>query len=170
MAAVRVYGPRMINREQYRDAMARLGAAVNVVATDGPGGRRGFTASAVCSVTDSPPTLLVCCNRAHDTHEALTRNGVLSVNTLAGSQTALSDVFAGVGGHADRFIVGEWDVAETGAPMLRGAAVAFDCRIVHVRDVGTHSVFFAEVDAARLGDANEGLMYFARSYHALRPA
>ena len=35
--------------------MARLGAAVNVVTTDGPAGRYGFTASAVCSVTDDPP-------------------------------------------------------------------------------------------------------------------
>ena len=39
-----------------------LSAAVNVVTTDGPAGRHGFTASAVCSVTDNPPTLLVCMN------------------------------------------------------------------------------------------------------------
>ncbi len=54
-----------IVREHYRDAMARLGAAVSIVTTDGPAGRAGFTASAVCSVTDDPPTLLVCMNRSH---------------------------------------------------------------------------------------------------------
>ena len=48
--------------------MARLGAAVNIITTDGPGGKRGFTASAVCSVTDSPPTLLVCLNRSSDSN------------------------------------------------------------------------------------------------------
>jgi len=52
-----------VSREQFRDAMARLGAAVNIVTTDGTAGRAGFTASAVCSVTDDPPTLLVCLNR-----------------------------------------------------------------------------------------------------------
>lgn len=160
----------MIERDRYRDAMARLGAAVNVIATDGPAGRAGFTASAVCSVTDAPPTLLVCCNRANDSHDPLIRNGVLSVNTLAGHQTELSDVFAGIGGHANRFVVGDWSAGMTGAPLLGGAAVAFDCRIVHVREVGTHSVFFAEVEAALLGDASEGLIYFARRYHALRQA
>ncbi len=36
--------------------MARLAAAVNIVTTDGPAGRAGFTATAVCSVTDEPPT------------------------------------------------------------------------------------------------------------------
>ena len=55
-----------VEKQPYRDAMARLGAAVNVITTDGPGGRAGFTASAVTSVTDTPPTLLVCANRAND--------------------------------------------------------------------------------------------------------
>ncbi len=51
--------PKVASRD-YRDAMACLGAAVNIVTTDGRAGRAGFTASAVCSVTDNPPTLLVC--------------------------------------------------------------------------------------------------------------
>lgn len=159
----------MVERDNYRNAMARLGAAVNVIATDGVAGRRGFTASAVCSVTDAPPTLLVCCNRSHDTHDALVRNRVMSVNTLSAGQSEVSDVFAGVVGNGDdRFATGEWAILSTGAPVLAGAAVAFDCRIVHVHDVGTHSVFFGEVDAVRLGDATEGLIYFARGYHPVR--
>ena len=55
-----------VEKQAYREAMARLGAAVNVITTDGPGGRAGFTASAVCSVTDTPPTLLVCANRTNE--------------------------------------------------------------------------------------------------------
>ena len=159
----------MVERDNYRNAMARLGAAVNVIATDGVVGRRGFTASAVCSVTDAPPTLLVCCNRSHETHEALVRNRVMSVNTLSAGQSEVSDVFAGmVGNSVDRFATGEWTTLSTGAPVLTGAAVAFDCRIVHVHDVGTHSVFFGEVEALALGDAAEGLIYFARGYHPVR--
>ncbi len=53
-----------VTRDEFRDAMARLGAAVNVVTSAGPAGRGGFTASAVCSVTDDPPSLLVCLNRS----------------------------------------------------------------------------------------------------------
>lgn len=48
----------------FRNAMAQLGTAVHVVTTDGAGGRAGFTASAVCSVTDTPPSVLVCINKA----------------------------------------------------------------------------------------------------------
>ena len=62
-------------RQDYRDAMARLAAAVNIITTDGPSGRAGFTATAVCSVTDEPPTLLVCLNRSASAHPIVTANG-----------------------------------------------------------------------------------------------
>lgn len=149
--------------------MARLGAAVNVITTDGPGGRRGFTASAVCSVTDAPPTLLVCCNRGNDTHAALLANRVMCVNTLTAVQIDVSDVFAGVGGSEGeaRFSGADWFTLETGAPALHGAAVSFDCRIVEITEVGTHSVLFGNVTAIRQGPRHEGLIYFGRAYHPL---
>ncbi len=53
----------IVDQQTFRDAMSCMGAAVNIITTDGPAGRAGFTASAVCSVTDTPPTLLVCLNR-----------------------------------------------------------------------------------------------------------
>lgn len=157
----------MVSRDEYRNAMARLGAAVNVITTAGVAGRRGFTASAVCSVSDTPPTLLVCVNRGHDSHPALLANRVMCINTLNAGQSALSDVFAGADrqeGEA-RFEAGEWDVLSTGAPALRGAVVSFDCRIVLTTDVGTHSVMFGEVEAIRHGTKHDALIYFGRAYH-----
>ena len=98
----------LVNRQTYREAMARFGAAVSVVTTDGPAGRFGFTASAVCSVTDDPPTLLVCINRKNDSHPALLANGVLCVNTLAAGQEEISGVFGGGSAAQDaRFGAGE---------------------------------------------------------------
>src|SRR6201991_3511333 len=88
-----------VEKQAYREAMARLGAAVNVITTDGPGGRAGFTASAVCSVTATPPTLLVCANRTNDSYPAMRANSVLCVNTLAGPHEGLSRVFAGMTDH-----------------------------------------------------------------------
>ncbi len=160
-----------VDRQAYREAMARLGAAVNVITTDGPGGRAGFTASAVCSVTDTPPTLLVCANRANDSYPALKTNGVLCVNTLAATHEEVSAVFAGLTAHSPegRFEAGVWAALLTGAPVLEDAAVAFDCRIDRAVEVGTHDVFFCIVEAVRLGVARETLIYFARGYHRLPP-
>ena len=159
-----------VTRQAYRDAMSRLGAAVNIVTSDGPHGRHGFTASAVCSVTDAPPTILVCVNRDNESHDVLRDNGVLCVNTLAPSQQALSAVFAGLSPEDSsmlRFGSGEWGTLSTGSPVLVGAAASFDCRITHLVEVGTHSVFFAEVLAIADGGASSGLIYFGRGYHAV---
>ena len=160
----------MVSRDDYRDAMARLGAAVNVITTAGIAGRRGFTASAVCSVSDMPPTLLVCVNRSHDSHSALLANRVMCVNTLSDGQSDVSDVFAGVDqkeGEA-RFEAGTWDAMSTGAPVLRDAVVSFDCRIVQSTEIGTHSVLFGEVEAIRRGPSHNALIYFGRAYHPVR--
>src|SRR5579872_2549998 len=99
-----------VEKQPYREAMARLGAAVNVITTDGPGGRAGFTASAVCSVTDTPPILLVCANRANASYPAFKANGVLCVNTLTPAQEGLSLIFAGMTQHteAERFTGHDW--------------------------------------------------------------
>ncbi|MCW8085479.1 flavin reductase [Sabulicella glaciei] len=158
-----------VPRQEFRDAMARLGAAVNVVTTDGEGGRAGFTASAVCSVTDQPPTLLVCLNRAAASNAVFLRNMVLCVNTLSATQRELSEVFAGLTGveGAARFESGNWERLVTGAPVLEGAVVNFDCRIREVLVKGTHSVLFAEIEAIRQGVPGSALMYFDRSYHAV---
>ena len=158
-----------VDKQAYREAMARLGAAVNVITTDGPGGRAGFTASAVCSVTDAPPTLLVCANRANDSYPALRANGVLCVNTLAAAHEEVSTVFAGMTDHTmeGRFAVCAWETLTTNAPVLQDAAVAFDCRIDQIVEVGTHDVFFCIVEAVRVGAVEEVLIYYSRGYHRL---
>ena len=158
-----------VEKQAYRDAMARLGAAVNVITTDGPGGKAGFTASAVTSVTDTPPTLLVCVNRSNDSYPAFMKNQVLCVNTLTPAQEGLSPIFAGMTAHseAERFASHDWHTLETGAPVLDQALVVFDCRITQIVESGTHDVFFCSVEAVRVGTAKEGLIYYGRGYHTI---
>jgi flavin reductase len=157
-----------IVREDYRDAMARLGAAVSIVTTDGPAGRAGFTASAVCSVTDDPPTLLVCMNRASSAHASVTGNKLVCVNVLSAQQEPLSRLFGGKVPIAERFAAAVWSTLETGAPVLADCAVAFDCQIVNVTAVSTHDVLFCRVVALRRSGLTENLIYLGRAYHSVR--
>ncbi|WP_020188090.1 flavin reductase [Methylopila sp. 73B] len=156
-----------IARERYRDAMATVAAAVNVVTTDGPAGRAGFTATAVCSVTDAPPTLLVCVKRDSSVGEAFQANGALCVNTLAPEHVALSNLFGGRTSAEERFAAATWSTGASGAPTLEGALASFDCLISRVVEVGTHAVLFCEVVGVRLGDSSEGLIYVGRRYDAV---
>jgi cob(II)yrinic acid a,c-diamide reductase len=159
----------MVSRQQYRDGMSRFAAAVHIVTTDGPAGSTGFTASAACSVTDDPPTLLVCLNRMSLLHSIFLENGVFCLNTLAGDQREFSESFAHRSEMTmkERFALPEWGRAESGSPDLRDALVRFDCRIVDAKEVGTHWVIFGEVQNIRFAHSKSALLYASRSYHKL---
>jgi flavin reductase len=160
--------PHLVASQDYRDAMACLGAAVNIVTTDGRAGRAGFTASAVCSVTDNPPTLLVCMNRGSSAYASVTKNGVVCVNVLSARHERLSRLFGGRIPVDERFAAAAWSTLETGAPVLADCAVAFDCRIIDVANVGTHDVLFCRVVALQRSDCADNLIYFGRDYHIVR--
>jgi flavin reductase (DIM6/NTAB) family NADH-FMN oxidoreductase RutF len=167
--AFEAFGPepvKTVDPALFRESMSRLGAAVHVVTTSGPAGRTGFTATAVCSVSDMPPTLLVCLNRKSRGNPVLRENGVFCVNTLGADAEAIADCFAGRTGidSEERFAVGDWMTLTTGVPALRSAVVAFDCRTIEVRAVATHNVYFAAVEAIHLGPPGEALVYHERAY------
>ena len=158
----------MVDVQRFRNAMAMLGGAVSVITTDGAAGRFGFTASAVCSVTDSPPTLLVCMNRSSFSNAHFKTNGVLCVNVLSAAHRDISGAFANRElSMEQRFDSSPWSVLETGAPAMDEALVNFDCRIAQAHEVGSHTIFYCEIEQLRIGDSQEALVYFNRSYHRL---
>ena len=151
---------------QFREAMSRLGAAVHVVTTAGPAGKTGFTATAVCSVSDAPPTILVCINRKSTGGPLMRENGVFCVNTLGADAESLADMFAGRTGAQmeERFALGTWGTLTTGAPALADAVVALDCRIIEIKAVASHYVIFGAVEAVQMGQNGPALVYHDRAY------
>lgn len=156
----------------YRAAMRELAAGVTIIAAGSGEHRRGLTATAVCSVSAEPPTLLVCINRATDGHAAISLGGAFSVNIIGPEHRALADRFAGRNGiHGmERFAEGRWDTLATGAPVLTDALAVFDCRLVHAVDWTTHTVFLGTVVATRISAERPALVYRAGSFSHLPAA
>ncbi|MDM1248803.1 flavin reductase [Acinetobacter sichuanensis] len=157
----------MIQSTDFKNAMSLLTSAVNVVTTSGMSGRYGFTASAVCSVTDTPPTLLVCMNQASSSHAHFIENKVLTVNVLAAQHEHLSTAFSTKMTTEERFKHAKWTELETGSPVLEDALVSFDCEIEQIQAVGTHSIFMCRVVAIQQSQQDESLVYFNRAYHTV---
>lgn len=157
---------KAVEAPRFREAMSLYGAAVHVITTDGQGGKTGLTATAVSSVSDAPPTLLVCINRKSQAAPMLSMNGVFCVNTLRATDEAIADTFAGRTGAvlADRFKVGEWKKLTTGAPVLSSAIVACDCRVIEITAMASHNVIFGVVEAISFGPTASPLVYHGRSY------
>ena len=159
-------------QQRFRSAMANLSAGVNVVTTDGPAGRAGITVSAVCSVTDAPPTMLVCINRSSRSHGVFETNRRLCINVLGDQHEDVAMLFAGATGvsGAERFEAGAWDYDSADVPVLVGSAASVIGRIVEVSGQGSHSVMFVEVERLILNEDAGALVYFQRQFHPLGSA
>ncbi|WP_246812333.1 flavin reductase family protein [Microvirga sp.] len=66
--------------------MRPLAGGVTIIATEHEGRRTGLAATAVCSVSADPPTVLICINAGASAHEPIRESGRFSVNLLARGQ------------------------------------------------------------------------------------
>jgi flavin reductase (DIM6/NTAB) family NADH-FMN oxidoreductase RutF len=159
-------------REKFIGGMSHAASTVNVVTTDGRAGRGGMTVSAMASVSaDTPrPTLLICVHHQSPVAQQIIENGVFVVNVLKDDQAYISDTFAGrfKDQLSDKFDCCEWVKMRSGAPRVRDPLVGFDCKVVSADRVGTHHVFFGEVDDVFIADQGSPLIYARRGYGAAK--
>ena len=154
----------------FRAAMARFPGAVTIVTTGTGPDRRGLTATAVCSVTADPPSLLVCLNRKTGTCAAITQRGHFNVNLLSdeGGQIALT--FAGAQGATGeaKFQTGDWLEDARGLPRLTTAVACFSCEVAESVEAGSHTMFIGRIIGI---DQRErpALLYEQSRFHRLAP-
>ncbi len=153
----------------YRDAMSRLAGHVQLITAANGGERRGVTVTASCSVSDSPPTVLVCLNGANPRNDIFVRGDSFALNLLGDEHRALAHAFSGRDqlDMERRFALGQWRQLATGSPILVNATAAFDCRLIEVKTIATHLVLFGEVVDVALGPPRPPLIYVDRGYHSL---
>jgi flavin reductase (NADH) len=156
----------MSNQPLFRDAMANLAAAVNIITTGGEAGTVGLTATAVCSVTDTPATIMVCVNRKSASNEIIKANGNVCINVCAAEHQQMSLDFAGMTDMTmeERFANPSWQVNAEGVPVLTGALASLEGHVADTSEVGTHTVFFVEIDNIVVNKYKDGLIYFAREF------
>ena len=154
-----------VSKIEFRNAMARVCAPVNVITSNGPAGRGGFTATAMCSITDEPPTLLVCMNTRSAQTGLFVENRRFCVNVLTQEHKDLAGYFAGQQPDMDaRYAAAEWVQLRSGNQALSDAIVSFDCRLAESRLVGTHNIFIGKVVEIRSRKDGHALLYFDRNY------
>ncbi len=156
----------MLDKNAFRHAMSHLPTAVTIVTSNGSCGAAACTVSSVCSVTDDPPTLLVCINRASNNNTVIRNNGSLCVSILSGEQ---SNIAMQCANHQtsveERLALFDADVLVTGSPAVIDSVCCLDCRVDNIVESGTHSVFFCQVLSSKAFAGKDALVYYCRNYH-----
>lgn len=153
--------------DQFRDALRFFPSGVTIVTVRVGDQRHGLTVAAFASVSPDPPLIAALIDQRHRGHALLLQPGaVFAVNVLAEEHRELSDRFALVK-DAERFAVGRWTTAETGAPVLEDALAWLDCRIHSHVAAGSHTIFIGEVQASATRADARPLVYWNREYRAI---
>lgn len=158
-------------KQDFRHAMASCAAGVHVITTDGAAGRYGITMTAVSSITDEPPTVMLCINRSAAIIPILQTNRDLCINVLSANQQDVAEHFAGITqlSPEERFEYHIWHRGGSGQLQVEGALAHMHGRIVAQHDIGTHCVFYVEISEIKVHDAERApaLVYFRRHFHGL---
>lgn len=139
--------------DNFRQAMRCFANSVCIVAARHGAVRGGATVTSVCSVSMSPPSLLVCINRNSASRNLLHDSAHFSVNILTEDDAPLADVFAGRTDRKDwdskfAFAAGRWEEDRNGTPILKGALASAVCERKTWLESGSHSIVIGEVRTA----------------------
>ncbi len=162
----------VVSPDTFKSGMRHLAAGVTIVATDHDGERAGLTATAVCSLSAEPPRLLACVGLSGHAFALIAESRRLSVNVLTRDQEGLARRFAGMDGSTgpERFEQGDWGSLRTGAPVLRDALVAFDCRLFEMLVTETHAVLIGDVCEVLVNPGRLPLLYMDGRWGTLASA
>ena len=157
-----------ISSEEYRNCLRHFPSGVTIVTIRSGEDAHGLTVSAFASVSPKPPLIMISIDHRHMAHDMLIVDGAsFAVNILHRDQRDLSDRFAWVKDE-DRFEVGSWGTAVTGAPILQDALAWLDCTVDGSYVAGTHTIFIGKVQASDAPRADESpLVYWNRGYRHL---
>jgi flavin reductase (DIM6/NTAB) family NADH-FMN oxidoreductase RutF len=158
-----------MDQAKFRNLMRHQAGAVTIIAVGEPGSRTGLTATAMCSLSDSPPSVLICVNKNASAHAPIKAMGTFSVNVLARDQEELARRFSTkkLEGEA-RFDADAWDTMSTGAPVLKNTIASLDCELSSEHEVDTHSIFVGFVRDGRFREDAEPLLYFRGDFWDLK--
>jgi len=135
-----------VEPEQFKATMRRIASTVTVVTSKSGPAMNGMTATAVCSVSATPPCILVVVNQTNRSHALIEDAGIFAVNVLSEEQEFLAQHFAQKSD--DPFVDVGYRCGMTGAPILSGCVASLECVVESQTRSGTHSIFVGRVVSA----------------------
>jgi flavin reductase (DIM6/NTAB) family NADH-FMN oxidoreductase RutF len=155
----------------FRQSMSLMASAVAVVTTRVEGRPWGMTITACCSVSATPPMILVSLLSTTVSALGIRTNGEYGLSLLGSRAIDVAKFGAAPG--APKFLDdGNWlSIQGAGStPCVRGSLTHLDCEVVDELVAADHSIFVGRVRSVAFPVEDHPLVYCHRQYHRVVPA
>lgn len=157
-----------VDVDQFRRFFHRHVSTVTVITSADGGERGGLAATAVNSLSDSPPSLLVCISQRSNTCRLINRSRRFAVNILRDNQSDIASTFArpatGAQEGKRKFLPADAWNDHDGVPVLRSALASAVCIVATSTECSTHKVLIGSITAVRIAEAGQPLLYGFRKF------
>jgi flavin reductase (DIM6/NTAB) family NADH-FMN oxidoreductase RutF len=161
---------RPSDADLFRQAFRRYASTVVLVTyVDSDGRPSGLTATSMCSLSPSPPSLLVCINRATRAFSEITERGLYGINILSVGQRSVALHCSRPG--MDKELLPEWlapDGTDHPTPRLKGSLAHLECAVGTSYEAYSHHVFLGLIQEVWLNPVQDPpLLYHGGAYGQL---
>jgi len=152
-----------IDPSTFRGALGRFATGITVVTGLGDESAPiGITVNSFTSVSLDPPLVLFCVDLSSPSCDIYANCSAFALNVLSEYQESISNNFARP--LEDKFMGIEYDVWETGCPILKDCLANLECRREAVYDAGDHKIIVGRVEKLAVSDVGHPLLYFRGKY------
>lgn len=155
----------MIDTDTFRHLLGRFASGVAIITARDGDRDVGMTVSAFCSVSLSPPLVLVCVDHEASMHDLLLRHPKLGISITGSEHEPHSRRFADRN-ETRRFDAGPFTRGKSAVMLLDNATAQLECQLVGHHEAGDHTIFIAEVERGRAGGSRP-LLHFGGRYAQL---
>ncbi|PHV67121.1 flavin reductase [Williamsia muralis] len=160
---------KTIDPGQFRQVMGQYPTGVVVVCASVPGANpAALTIGSFSSVSLDPPLIAFYPDKSSSSWPQIREQKRFSVNVLSDDQEDLCRKFARKG--VDKFDGVQWSPAESGSPLITGAAAWIDCELYDVQELGDHYLVVGRVVDMGSVPNQLPLLFFRGGYGKFSPS
>ena len=160
--------PPSFSTQEFRSALGMFATGVTIVtARAADGVLVGLTANSFNSVSMAPPLVLWSLAGQAGSMAVFSKGSHYAINILAVGQQTLAERFSLKG--LNRWDEVLFDLGESGAPLIHGAAATFECFNRSRYEEGDHVIFVGEVEYCHWQAGASPLLFHGGRYFTEHP-
>lgn len=148
----------MVDSHTFRCLLSRFASGIAIVTARDGERDVGMTVSAFCSVSLSPPLVLVCVDRGASMHDLLLGHPNIGISIMACEHETHCRRFADKN-ETHRFEGVSFSRGESYVALLDDAMAHLECQLVHHCEAGDHTIFIAQVEHGSMREGRPLLYY-----------